>query len=122
MIRLDNNKVIGFVKITDAKKYENEDYFEAIGGLRGSKGFMLSGVCADKKYSGIATPILKYIDSYAQENGYKYIFLHALVDRLYLHQETGRQGLYIKNNYENIGRVPKSLGWDNDFYIMCKYI
>ena len=47
MIRLDNNKVIGFVKITDAKKYEDEDYFEAIGGLRDSKGFMLSGVCAD---------------------------------------------------------------------------
>jgi hypothetical protein len=115
-------KVIGFVKITDAKKYENEDYFEVIGGIRGSKGFMLSGVCADKKYSGIATPILKYIDSYAQENGYKYIFLHALVDRLYLHQETGRQGLYIKNNYENIGEVPKSLGWDNDFYIMRKGI
>jgi len=122
MICLVSDTVLGFVKITDAVKYEDENYFEAIGGIKGSKGFMLSGVCANNKYNGIATPILKYVDSYAQENGYKYIFLHAIVDRLYLHQdtETGRKGLYIKNNYVNIGQVSKSLGWDNDFYIMRK--
>jgi hypothetical protein len=122
----NNDDIIGYLKSQDLKQFEDNEFFELLGGIRGKKGLQIGGACngMPEKYSNLATPLLNEIERYAKENNYDYIVLHAGTDRDYLIGEGKRSGLYIKNGYkkERILKVGQG-GFSNiDLWILYKFI
>ena len=98
----NNDDIVGYLKSQDLKQFEDNEFFELLGGIRGKKGLQIGGACngMPEKYSNLATPLLNEIERYAKENNYDYIVLHAGTDRDYLIGEGERSGLYIKNGMQ----------------------
>ena len=117
MSGIDRKDVIGYIKTEEIDNHSNTP-----GILKNKKGMILKDVCGNDKYQGVASPILKEIDIYAENHGYEYILLHAATDRPNLHTGTeGRPGLYAKpeHNYEIIG---DPIGDYPNYYVMRKDI
>ena len=107
--------VIGYIKTAEIDSRSNTP-----GILKNKKGMILIDVCGNDKYQGVASPILKEIDIYAENHGYEYILLHAAKNRTNLHIGTeGRRGLYTKHDYKIIG---DPVGSPPGYYIMRKKI
>jgi hypothetical protein len=121
-----NDDIVGYLKSQDLKQFEDSEYFELLGGIKGKKGLQIGGACngMPEKYSNLATPLLNEIEKYAKENNYDYIVLHAGTDRDYLIGEGERLGLYIKNGYrkERILKAGEGGFSDIDLWILYKYI
>ena len=122
----NNDDIIGYLKSQDLKQFEDNKFFELLGGIRGKKGLQIGGACngMPEKYSNLATPLLNEIERYAKENNYDYIVLHAGTDRDYLIGEGQRSGLYIKNGYnkERILKAGDGGYSDIDLWILYKFI
>ena len=121
-----NDDIVGYLKSQDLKQFEDSEYFELLGGIKGKKGLQIGGACngMPEKYSNLATPLLNEIEKYAKENNYAYIVLHAGTDRDYLIGEGERPGLYIKNEYrkERILKAGDGGFSDIDLWILYKHI
>ena len=122
----NSGDIVGYLKSQDLKQFEDNEYFELLGGIKGRKGLQIGGACngMPEKYSNLATPLLNEIEKYAKENNYAYIVLHAGIDRDYLIGEGERQGLYIKNGYkkERILKAGDGGFSDIDLWILYKHI
>ena len=111
----DGEDVIGYIKTAEIDSRTN-----TLGISKDKKGMILKDVCGNEDYQGVASPILKEIDIYAENHGYGYILLLAAVDRFNLHTGTeDRPGLYKKNGYEIIGGP---IGYFPSYYVMRKDI
>jgi CubicO group peptidase (beta-lactamase class C family) len=125
IIKHNDGDIVGYLKSQDLKQFEENKYFEILGGIKGKRGLQIGGACngIPEKYSNLATPLLKKIEEYAKEKKYDYIVLHAGTDRDYLISENPeRQGLYIKNGYikERILKAGEGDFADIDLWIMRK--
>jgi hypothetical protein len=122
----NSGDIVGYLKSQDLKQFEDNEYFELLGGIKGKKGLQIGGACngMPEKYSNLATPLLNEIEKYAKENNYAYIVLHAGTDRDYLIGEGERPGLYIKNEYrkERILKAGDGGFSDIDLWILYKHI
>jgi hypothetical protein len=122
----NSGDIVGYLKSQDLKQFEDNEYFELLGGIKGKKGLQIGGACngMPEKYSNLATPLLNEIERYAKENNYDYIVLHAGTDRDYLIGEGERLGLYIKNGYrkERILKAGDGGFSDIDLWILYKHI
>ncbi len=112
----ETNETIGFMQTTDLSQFEDEDSFELQGGIKDKKGLFITKVCNGNpnKFKNVATLLLQAINKYARDNYYDYLLLHASKERLYLHNEGERKGLYIKNGFNKTGYEY------NGMYIMQK--
>ena len=126
IVKHNSGDIVGYLKSQDLKQFEDNEYFELLGGIKGKKGLQIGGACngMPEKYSNLATPLLNEIEKYAKENNYAYIVLHAGIDRDYLIGEGERQGLYIKNGYkkERILKAGDGGFSDIDLWILYKHI
>jgi hypothetical protein len=122
----NSGDIVGYLKSQDLQQFEDNEYFELLGGIKGKKGLQIGGACngMPEKYSNLATPLLNDIEKYAKENNYDYIVLHAGTDREYLIGEGERPGLYIKNGYKKARILKAGDGGfsDIDLWILYKFI
>jgi hypothetical protein len=126
MLVHNSGDIVGYLKSQDLKQFEDNEFFELLGGIKGKKGLQIGGACngMPEKYSNLATPLLNEIERYAKENNYHYIVLHAGTDREYLIGEGERPGLYIKNGYRKDRILKAGDGGfsDIDLWILYKFI
>lgn len=118
--------IVGYLKSSDLKQYQNDSNFKLVGGIIDKKGLQISGACngMPNNYSNMALILLNKIEQYALKNGYQYILLHAGTDRNYLVSEGERKGLYIKAGFtkDRILKAGDGGFSDIDVYIMYKYL